>query len=432
MPRVSPDGEWIYVSAYTHEGYDIARFRHPGRGRPAPPSRDLLTEVKYPDIDTSEFRETSYQPFRWMLPLTLTPNIGILNGRSGLGATVSGRDIVGHHSYSISGGVVRDEEISGGWAPNLGVRYTYGRLPFDVGLSGRLSNRVRTRSLFAGSEFVPFVERQFVAGARISYPIRQLDESVTLALAYDLDLRRFAREEPDFEFEPGDRSPSYPEQGWFNELRLSLGYASYDAYPYSVTTERGFGANLGLSVQHPALGSDYETLSINFGVNGYVPMPWLDGHVIFGSLSAGTIASNQDRRLVYGIGGVPPQNIFADLLFLDPRGGLYVRGFRPSVTRGSTYQVGRLEYRLPIVELNQGFSTIPLFFRRLKARAFMDVGAAYDGFLVDAELLTGIGAEVELDLLMAYFVGGSLRVGYAHGFGERGLDEVYLLYGGGF
>ncbi|MFB6264918.1 MAG: TolB family protein, partial [Bradymonadaceae bacterium] len=34
-PRVSPNGEWIYVSAYTDDGYELARFEHPVSGADA-------------------------------------------------------------------------------------------------------------------------------------------------------------------------------------------------------------------------------------------------------------------------------------------------------------------------------------------------------------------------------------------------------------
>jgi hypothetical protein len=92
----------------------------------------------------------------------------------------------------------------------------------------------------------------------------------------------------------------------------------------------------------------------------------------------------------------------------------------------------RFRHRLPIWDLDQGFSTVPLYLRRIKARVFFDAGSAYNGYLADADPLMSAGAEVQLDALFGYYLGGSLRVGWAHGFGPQGLDDLYLLWGGGF
>ena len=62
----------------------------------------------------------------------------------------------------------------------------------------------------------------------------------------------------------------------------------------------------------------------------------------------------------------------------------------------------------------------------------MDQGAAYDGFLADARLLTGFGAELLLESVFAYYLFGNLRLGYARGLGPDGIHEVYALFGGGF
>jgi hypothetical protein len=41
----------------------------------------------------------------------------------------------------------------------------------------------------------------------------------------------------------------------------------------------------------------------------------------------------------------------------------------------------------------------------------------------------GVGAELFLDFTLFYIIGLTLRVGYAHGFMEGGLDQFYAHLG---
>lgn len=62
----------------------------------------------------------------------------------------------------------------------------------------------------------------------------------------------------------------------------------------------------------------------------------------------------------------------------------------------------------------------------------MDSGTAFNGYLADAELKTGLGAELSMNVQFAYYLFGNLRVGYAYGVAPEGIHEVYFLFGGGF
>ena len=96
--------------------------------------------------------------------------------------------------------------------------------------------------------------------------------------------------------------------------------------------------------------------------------------------------------------------------------------------------LGAMEWRFPILDLAKGFSTTPLFFRRLKGRFFFDAGTAYDGELVDAAPLYGTGAELVLTAIFGYYAGGAFKLGIARGLTqeEDAITDIYLLFGGGY
>jgi hypothetical protein len=84
------------------------------------------------------------------------------------------------------------------------------------------------------------------------------------------------------------------------------------------------------------------------------------------------------------------------------------------------------EYRFPIVNIDRGPSTVPIFFNRLNGTVFFDMGTAFDD-AAKATLLKGAGGELWLDMMLAYNVGITLRLGFARGFDDGGLTKVYFV-----
>jgi hypothetical protein len=430
-PRLSPDGRTVWVSTYGPDGFDLGRIAVPDELRPAPSSTlDRLEPISYPKVDTSEFEEGDYHPLRWMAPLRFTPQLGLVTGGSGFAGSINGNDPVGHHVYEIAGGFTSGPQLRDR-AASLGAGYGYGGLPVDVSVRGSIRDNPRTRSLFIANEYEPFIEREWLGRIQLTYPFRELIDTLSFSTAFTVDYTTF-KEEPTVEFDPADLEPTYPEQGWFNELDFTLRYSSRESYPRTVTTASGWSSSVSLQLQHPAIGSDFETLELRYGFDVFLQNPLWPRHVLAFFLDgAVTVSDRRDPRR-YAIGGNTPQDVFTSVILQNPRRAFVVRGFPPNVSSGDQFQVGRLSYRFPIVDLDHGFSTVPVFFRQLKGSVFVDSGGAFDGFLADANYLTGAGAELLLESMFGYYLFGNLRVGYARGFGPQGINEFYLLFGGGF
>ncbi|MBA2661409.1 MAG: PD40 domain-containing protein [Bradymonadaceae bacterium] len=431
-PRLSEDGHWLWVTSYTADGFEIARFRRPTRLRhKVTLNREAPSRIVYPPADPSlDLEAGPYQPWRWLLPLSFMPDFGLLASGVGASATITGEDPVGNHSYSIGAGWTSGPEFTDRQA-NLGASYRFGGWPFNLGLTARMANLPRTRGLIAESRHVPYAERQYLGRATLSYPLRFVSHNFSFNTSLKLE-HTSMHERPLVEHEPGDIRPQEPQKGWYNEVSFGLSYGHTDRYPLSVTTEKGVAASASLSFQNTTLGSLQDLTTLIYGFDAYHSNPLVERHVFALQLRGAITGSGVGASRQFTIGGQTPQDVLSSIIFQEPRLGFALRGYPPAVMRGSQYQVLKLEYRFPLIDIDQGFSTLPLFFRQLKGSLFADAGAAYNGFFADASFRRSFGAEIQLDALLGYHIFNTLRLGHARGIDDEGIAEWYLLFGGGY
>jgi len=90
-----------------------------------------------------------------------------------------------------------------------------------------------------------------------------------------------------------------------------------------------------------------------------------------------------------------------------------------------------LEHRILLFDIDRGIGTLPFFFQRLHLALFVD--GAVSGYPRNGPRLkqwgVGVGAELRLDIVLAYYLPMTVRLGYAHGWGQSGIDNVFLLLG---
>ncbi|MBZ0118021.1 MAG: hypothetical protein K8H88_13545, partial [Sandaracinaceae bacterium] len=106
-------------------------------------------------------------------------------------------------------------------------------------------------------------------------------------------------------------------------------------------------------------------------------------------------------------------------------GGTALRGYPANDRVGTQYHLLQVEYRFPIVRLNRGVYTIPVYLNRLYAVAFADAGDAFVGELDLSRVRVGVGGELLLDFTLGYFLPFTVRVGYARGLMQGGIDQFY-------
>jgi len=106
--------------------------------------------------------------------------------------------------------------------------------------------------------------------------------------------------------------------------------------------------------------------------------------------------------------------------------GVVLRGYPVAFQTGGYYLLANTEYRFPIVNIDRGMSTTPLFLNRISGNVFLDVGSAFDDPRTTS-FLTGVGTELWFDTTIGYFASFNFRVGYARGLAAGGTDKVYFV-----
>jgi hypothetical protein len=152
---------------------------------------------------------------------------------------------------------------------------------------------------------------------------------------------------------------------------------------------------------------------------------------------------------VYAVGGYDlvnnslPSTILSGVL----NGAFVLRGYPPGVYSGSEYFLENIEYRAPLVKVDHGISSLPIYLRRIDANAFIDYGGAFDNFdfrsiqlfhnnsLIDSsQLHCSVGAELWLGITLSYVIDSQLRLGYAYGFSPEAIKggQPYVVASAAF
>ena len=156
-------------------------------------------------------------------------------------------------------------------------------------------------------------------------------------------------------------------------------------------------------------------------------MPWPGHHSLAYRQVGGVFRSEDGRDSVFGVGGIPNQDIASAIINSTRVGNTgYLRGYPPGVLRGSQYHLANIEYRVPIVEVERGLTTLPAYVRRLHFAALFDVGSAFDDFSTDL-LRYSVGGSLRLDASFGFFVDGMFDLGVARGLAQDGETQVWLF-----
>jgi hypothetical protein len=155
-------------------------------------------------------------------------------------------------------------------------------------------------------------------------------------------------------------------------------------------------------------------------------MPWLQHHSLALHVGGGTSGGSYPGKGAYYVGG------FVDLPFIDTianelfQGAFVLRGYPPVAEFGRNYSLFNAEYRFPIVNIDHGPSTLPVFLNRITGTAFVDTGSAFDN-TANVQFKTGTGGELLFETTLGYVVTFVFRVGYAHGIDTGATDKVYWV-----
>jgi len=429
-PEVSPDGAQLAFVTYGPDGYDLARIpfdpatfvpasRAASAAVPRPPPSRLPPEEIYP--------VRPYDPLptlrpHWWFPYANTDALGTT-----VGAITSGFDAAERHDYQAAAWWAIDSK-----QPGWDVVYTNHTLYPDLSLT-------TFRDVETASGAGPgYTERVVQGTASASFPFSQVERRHRVALQYELT--HFAMNTPALN---GDNPPD----GLVAAASLSYVYSDARRFVRSISAEQGQRFALTARVAAKPLGSDFTFGQLTSSYARYFRLPWRkDGvplhHVFATRLSGGVARGDFSERHLFSLGGFDASDPVRSILNPVSAPVRILRGFRGGAFFGEAFVLGTFEYRLPLLDIETGAWTLPVYLRRLHASVFSDVGEAWMPFddgpfrAVNHpfQLHAGAGAELRAEVVLGYVLPTDVRVGCAHGLESSTVSilDCYAALGGVF
>jgi hypothetical protein len=180
-----------------------------------------------------------------------------------------------------------------------------------------------------------------------------------------------------------------------------------------------------VSVSDPSLGGKFHTGQVSGLWVEYFTPPWAKLHALALLYSGG--AGIGDKRSFFALGGFVDQDVVRSLFLSRPQCCFFLRGYPAGSIFGDQYHLLSTEYRLPLVVVEKGYQTFPFYLRRLSGAAFTDVGTAYQGTFHASSLKVGVGGELRIDMVLAYYLPTQVQFGYAKGLQSGGASQYYFV-----
>lgn len=418
QPAVSRDGRHLVYVGYTSYGFDLFHLDlRSVEPRPAEPYIDTRPEA--PDDDELwAGLSRDYQPLETLWPRSYMLDLTSDGWGSAVGITVAGEDLAGWHRWSLRAvhGFTRGDV-------NADLDYEYRRLPLTIG--AHLYRRIAPRSgFYAGGQDRRWVEHAIGGQVRLGYSFPGTFQGASVGVSYNPRFTE-AAEPLVARLDPNEDPPSYPRTGYHSELRAQISYSNVERYTYDISSSAGTALGVTLSLEDPAIGSAFSSVNFTWYVRQYLPMPWGESHVVALHYAGGIADGDPGYRDTFSVGGFPDVSIVDGLLSNVILGGAALRGY-PAYDRGGTqYHLAQIEYRFPIWRVNAGILTLPVYLNRIHAAVYADAGDAFSGALDFERLRVGVGGHVMIDFTLGYVLPFTLRVGYARGLMEGGIDQIY-------
>lgn len=432
-PDVSPDGRLITFSSYDKNGFDISLMDYPGRA-----IHQATAEVK--KIDPSDFRPDAGDPHRdrettasdysvWnsiinllWIPWIYSEEIYEDKYVGWYGFMTWGSDALYRHFYSLSA-FISDTTHRG-------------RLFFQYMLSSFYPDFIieyEDDSLFYGKDDFPWEDDNKTTTKR------KMTRSGTLGMAIPLiyfnSIHQFLITY-NYERTLTDLYiPSFETSSYRDTLVKIAGayyFSNAKIYSYSVSQEDGrvfyvisdnYSSRIGSDLSFYKIRGEYAEYLSGIGRN----------NVIMLRLRGGASFDNPDYLAPYNLGRFERGKRGSVASDEDQFG---LRGYPSGMVYGNRLAVGTLEYRLPLLQFDFGYETVPLLFRDLWLTAFAEYGNVWMEDTAIRDFKSSAGLELHMKITLAYRLDLQGYIGFSRGFNRYGENQIYFgintLYEGAF
>lgn len=417
MGSVSPCGKKLVFSNLSSIGYDLHLIDlEKIMFREVSSKSDTDLKQKRP-VKSNLYPEHKYSPFSNIFPKFWFPVWGVPDQKgSQNGIITSWRDALSKHAYDV---YATYGDKTSRWEYNIGYINDEFLPTISLGVS---DNSIFYTDLLkdpnSGKE-IDYWKRQEKASLYFDFPINiSIDSKYNVGAGYE--------KRKVYDVKPLEGKIQSPSVGDMNNFKFSVGFSNVKKYPFSISKTSGREINLSSENQSSFSGSDYNINRYLIKWAEYIPM--VKKHdVLMLKLDAGRVYGDtilqSEFQLDNGIGNFMPEDK-QDILF-EP---FILRGY-PSEFSGRKATVVTTEYRFPLVNIERGYGTWPIFLNRLHGALFADYGNAWNDKLNTAEFKTAVGFELRTDFMGVYRVPITFKFGYAKGLNEKHGGEDQIIFG---
>lgn len=421
-PAVSPDSQKLAYTDLTSNGFDIRMIPYrPQEWWPAVPVSEYQApaaalsqpKITYPSGDYNAW--PSFRPKQW------SPYLSYDDQGYVLGVATLAQDTLLQHNLVANVGMGLQS-----YRPNYSLFYTNDQFYPTLKLS--LNDYTAPTTVSLGSDqYGYFWQRNWNGSLGVQLPgipgIAMGTSWITgesYSFGYNWNYAQDLNSREGIYTTP-------PPAGKTNSLYAMYQVAENYTYAYSVSPEGGKYSTIGIEAAHPALGSDnsFERLWIDY--RRYHP---LGGNRVFAWRFTGGANHGKYAGQFY-LGGADSANLASliDLRFMTNYNHNLapLRGY--SAMTGNYLAAWSGEYRFPILEIEHGPGTLPIFFDRLGGAIGYDIGQVWGDQTYGPK--HSLSAEARFTT-HTFQIPIDYRFGVAQGLSPGGFPYFYFMLGSAF
>jgi Omp85 superfamily domain/WD40-like Beta Propeller Repeat len=416
-PDVSPDGKTVAFVSYSKGGHDVATLPLDEGAwmEPIdPPPRSSFASLEPAAEDLPSRR---YSPWPTVRPTFWLPLLFQDGAGSAFGALTGGADVLLHHIWTAEAWWSARGREPGYFAFYQGT-WSWPRLDLASSL------------VLADSPGPPDrLQRVWTyADTGLTFTWTRLARALTLRTGWSGTRYETVRGSaaPFFSNGAPIPAPLVFSDGFLSDASADLRYTDARRFVHSISPEEGRTAAVRLRVADPAIGSDYTVSRANASLAQYARIPFTRHSVAALRLAGGLARGSIGLDAPFTLGSVTQLDASSLVPGVIALGGDQLRGYESDAFGGTGFVLGNLELRFPLGAPLLGRSTWPIFLRRVHGAVFADAGETFDrpGELRFAghpftwsQLRFSTGAELRLEIVLAYALRTDLRLGFAQPLG---------------
>lgn len=427
-PDISSDATRVAFADYTSRGFDIAVTDYPRqRYESAAVSLSELDDNYFipmpsdvPEGGDSSPPRGDYSIWNSVLPPAWMPYAGSEEMYEDtydtyLGFYTMGADTLFHHLYLIGAYAYMKQKRA-----TVQCTYMLARFYPDIIINYYDS------TLFWGSDEFPWEDENRFSIKRtltrkgtvaLNIPFMYFRSQHLLFLSYN-----YEKKDVDIYY-PGYEVTTYSNiYAW---MRGVYYYNNSLEYPYSISSEDGRTLYIIADYYSGNVGSDFSYYKIRGEWAEFLPGIWRN-NAVMARIRGGASFDNPDYLAPYTLGRFEKGTARGAA---DDEDEFGLRGYPSGIMYGNRLATGAVEYRLPVLQGDIGYGTIPFMIRDVWITGFYEYGNVWMDETRFSDFKSSAGIELHLRITLGYMVDIEGYIGYAHGFNEYGENQVYFGVG---